>query len=76
MIRVEKNDARMVRLMCNIRPEDRTLEEELRSRLKFKSMKECVLDRRLHWLGHLDRLEGRAFCSKCRTFKESQEEHS
>ena len=76
MIRVERNDARMVRLMCNIRPEDRTPEEELRISLKFKSMREGVLDRRLHWLGHLDRLEGRAFCSKFRTFKESQEEHS
>lgn len=41
MIRLELSDARMVRRMCNVRPEDRTLAEELKIRLKLNSMREC-----------------------------------
>ena len=37
-VRLERNDARMVRWMCNIRPEDRVFGEELKARQKLKSM--------------------------------------
>ena len=39
MIRLEKNHAKIFRWICNVRPEDRILEEELRTRLKLKSMR-------------------------------------
>ena len=42
MIRVERNDARMVRCMCNITPEDKTSAEELRAKLKLKSTRESL----------------------------------
>ena len=40
MIRLEKHDARMVKWMCNVRPENSFSAEELRSKLKLKTMKE------------------------------------
>ena len=43
MIRTEKNDAKMSRWRLNGRPEDRISVEDLRTRLKFKSMRECLL---------------------------------
>lgn len=47
MIRTEKNDARMIRWRFNGRLEDRISVEDLRTTLKFKSMKESLQDRRL-----------------------------
>ena len=40
--------------MCNVRPEERTSAEEL-YRLKLKSMRERLQDRRLQWFGHLEK---------------------
>ena len=36
---------------------DRISAEELRTRAKLKSIRECLQDRWLHWFGHLKRLE-------------------
>ena len=44
-IRPEKNDARMVRWRCNFMPEYRVSAEELRTRLKLRSMRGCFQDR-------------------------------
>ena len=52
--RLQKNDARMVRWVCNIRAEDKVSAEELRTRLTLKSTKECLPDRGLQWFGHLE----------------------
>ena len=49
VIRLERNDARIVRWMFRIRPEDKTSAEELRTRLKLKSMGECLHDRKMEW---------------------------
>ena len=46
-IRLERHDARMVTSMCNFRPEDRISAEELGTRLKLKSTREGLQDRRL-----------------------------
>ena len=54
MIRLERNDARTVRWLCNVLSEDRISAEELRTRLKLKSMRECLQDRRLQWLCYLE----------------------
>ena len=54
MIRLERNDARTVRWLCNVLSEDRISAEELRARLKLKSMRECLQDRRLQWLCYLE----------------------
>ena len=69
MIRLEKNGARMVRWMCNIRPEEKLSAEELKTEFKLNSMRDCLLDRRLQWFGYTERMEGSAWSSKCRTFK-------
>ena len=58
--------------MCNVRLDDKISAEELRTRLKLKSMSKCVQDRRLEWFGHLERMEESAWSSKCRTFQVSQ----
>ena len=47
VIRLERNVAKMVRRMCNVRLEDRISVNVLRARLKLNSMWECLQDRRL-----------------------------
>ena len=49
MIRLERNDARMVLRICNVRPEERISAEELRISMKLNSMREYLQDRRLQW---------------------------
>ena len=46
-IRLERNERRMAKWMFNVRSEDRISAEELSIRLKSKSMRECLQDRRL-----------------------------
>ena len=65
MVSVERNDARMITWMCNVRPEDKISVEERRTRLKLKSIKECLLDRRLEGIGHVEIMEESAWSSKC-----------
>ena len=57
VIRIDRNGARMVRWMCNVKSEDKISAEELRTRMKLKSMKECLQDRRLQWFVHIERME-------------------
>ena len=72
MIRLERNGTRMVRWMFNVRPEDRiSIEEELMTRLKLKSVRECLHDRRLQWFGQLERMKQSAWSCECRAFKVS-----
>ena len=47
VIRLDRNDTRMVGWMCNIRPEDTT--SELRTRLKLNRMREDLQKKRLQW---------------------------
>ena len=56
MIKLERNDTSIVRWMCNVRPEDRIFIEELRTRLKLKSMR-VLEDGRLKWFGYLERMK-------------------
>ena len=70
-IRLQRNDARMARWMCNIRPENRIVAEGIRTRLELKNMKECLQDRKLQWFGHLERMEESARFDKGTTFKVS-----
>ena len=53
VIRIKRNDARMARWICNIRPEDRISAEELTTKLKFDSASECLQDKRLEPIRHL-----------------------
>ena len=56
-IRLETNDAMMVRWIYNINPEDKIYAEELRASLKLFSMRERLQDKRLQWFGHVERME-------------------
>ena len=57
MIKLERNDGRMVRCVWNVSPGDRICAEELRTRMKLSSMKECSQDGKLQWFDHLGRME-------------------
>ena len=59
--------ARMIKWICNVRPEDRIFAEECRTLLKLKSMRECLQNKRLHWSGHLEEIEYSAWFSKYKT---------
>ena len=56
-IRLETNDAMMVRWIYNINPEDKIYAEELRASLKLFSLRERLQDKRLQWFGHVERME-------------------
>ena len=47
VIRLERNDARMVTWMCNFSPGDMISAEEIRDRLKLKGISEYLQDKRL-----------------------------
>lgn len=47
VIRVEINNTRMARWMCNVGPENNISAVELRNRLWLNSMRECLQNRRL-----------------------------
>ena len=69
MIKLESNNARMVRRISIFRPANRISAEEFRTRLKLKSMRECLQGRRVKWFCRLKRMEESAWSSKCRTFQ-------
>ena len=56
----------MVRWMYNVRPEYRISGAELRTKLKLKSMRECLQDSKL-----LERMEESVWSSKCSIFRVS-----
>ncbi|XP_057304317.1 uncharacterized protein LOC130641512 isoform X1 [Hydractinia symbiolongicarpus] len=64
--RLERNDMRMVRWMCNASLRDRKSSDELRSRLSLCRIKDVIQIRRLNWLGHLERMEEDNWVRKCR----------
>ena len=57
--------------MCYVRSEDRISKEELITRLKLNSMRECLFDRTLQWFGDLEKREESAWSSEYGTFKDS-----
>ena len=64
--RLDRNDMRMIRWMCNTSLKDRKSSDELRSRLGIHSIRDAIQARRLKWFGHLERMEGDNWVSKCR----------
>ena len=50
--------------MCYVRSEDRISKEELITRLKLNSMRECLFDRTLQWFGDLEKREESAWSSE------------
>ena len=72
VIRLERNDAWMVRWMCNIRPEDSISAEEFKTRLKMNSIRECLQFRRQQWFSYLEIIEESAWSSKDRTLEPSR----
>ncbi|XP_057294790.1 uncharacterized protein LOC130623337 [Hydractinia symbiolongicarpus] len=62
--RLERNDMRMVRWMCNASLRDRKSSDELRSSLC--RIKDVIQIRRLNWLGHLERMKEDNWVRKCR----------
>lgn len=66
LVRLERNDMRMIRWMCNVSLRDRESSDELRSRLGIHNIRDVVQTRRLRWFGHLERMEEDNWVSKCR----------
>ncbi|XP_057312797.1 uncharacterized protein LOC130654265 [Hydractinia symbiolongicarpus] len=64
--RLERNDMRMVRWMCNASLRDKKSSDELRSRLSIRRIKDVIQVRRLNWLGYLERMEEDNWVRKCR----------
>ena len=69
VIRLERNVVRDITSMHNIRTEDRISIEKLGIRLKLKCIRECLQDRRVQWLGRLERMEENVWSCKYRTRK-------
>ena len=43
VIKLETDDARMIKWMHNVRPEDRISAVELRNRVQLNTMRECLM---------------------------------
>lgn len=43
--------------MSNVRSEDRISAEKLRTRLKLDGRNESLQHRKLHWFGHVERMQ-------------------
>ena len=69
MIRFGRNHARIIRWLCNVKPETRVSVEELMTRIKLKSIRKCLQDERLQCFNHLERMEESVWSSRYRTFK-------
>ena len=50
MIRLERDDARIFRWICSVRPEYRISAEEVRIMLKLNNMRKCSQDRKYNGL--------------------------
>ena len=68
VISLDKNDASLVKWIHSVRLEHR-ISARTWDRLKLDSMRRDLLDRRLQWFGHLERMEENGWLSKHRTFK-------
>ena len=66
LVRLERNDMRMIRWMCGVSLRDRKSSEELRQRLGVESIRECVRKGRLRWFGHIERREDSNWIKRCR----------
>lgn len=69
VIRLERNDSRMARWICTVRPQQRISTEELRASLKLNSLRECLRNRRLQLFSYLERMEESTRSNKSKTFK-------
>ena len=70
MVDQERDEAKRVRWMCNVTPQDRICTEKPRNQkaiLKSKNMRECYHGRRLQWSDYLERIKERAWSDKFRT---------
>ena len=68
---MERNDMRMIRWMCNVSLKNRLRSDELRGRLNLESIGRCVQNRRLHWFGHIERMDKSFWVSRCRAVEVS-----
>ena len=66
LVRLERNDMRMIRWMCGVTLRDRKSSEELRQRLGVESIRECIRKGRLRWFGHIERREDSNWIKRCR----------
>ena len=66
LVRLERNDMRMIRWMCGVTLRDRKSSEELRQRLGVESIRECIRKGRLRWFGHIERREDSSWIKRCR----------
>ena len=66
LARLERNDMRMIRWMCNVTLKDRKSSDELRDRLGLTKICDCVQRRRLRWFGHVERMDDGNWVKKSR----------
>ena len=69
VVRLERYDARMIKWIYNIWAEDKISAVLLGNRLQLNTMRKCLPNRQLHWLGHLERMEKILWASKYRKFE-------
>ena len=66
LLRLEHNDMRMTRWMCNVTVKNRNPSSELREHLDLDSIRYCITRGRLRWFGHVERCSVDSMVKKCR----------
>ena len=64
VIKLEGNDAKMVRWMCKVRPQDRISAGETQNILSLNILSECSHNR-LQWFCQLEKLKKSSWSRKC-----------
>ena len=68
LIRLERNNAWMFKLMCSVLPEDGIFAAELRNRLQLNTSRQGLSNKELWCLYHLERLEESSWPRKFENF--------
>ena len=64
-VTLDRNEMRMIRLMCGVRLLDRKKNVELRDSLRVENIRSVVRRRRLCWYGHVMRRPKDNWVKKC-----------
>jgi len=56
-VRMKSTEMRMLRMICGKTVRDKVRNEEIRERTEVKSIEEHLREQRLHWFGHMERMD-------------------
>ena len=66
ILRIEKFDMQMIRMICGVSLKDKQYSSHLREKLGLRDIREVMRKSRLRWYGHVERCGEDNWVSRCR----------